>query len=282
MHLDLVDVHGVGPDGLGQYDAVAGGAGLVGGHGVEQLRAVLGEHLVVGAEAAGGHDDGLRVVGDGGAGAQVAGTHAADGAALVAEQLLGLHLRDGRHAALLALGAHVAHEVGAHGAAVLGAVDALDRGAAGGGELGEVHPALLQALEGGVGVLAHEGDEVHVAQLVAALVGVAGEELHAVLDALGLLDLGAAGVHATLGAHGVAAGHCHLLEQQHAGAAVVGAHRGRHACAARADDDDVVGERSVLGGGVGRGVLGVRARDAAGGCGQDAAGEGPGDEAPAA
>ena len=83
---------------------------------------------------------------------------------------------------------------------------------------------------------------------MAALKGVVGEELDAVLNALGLLDLGAAGVHAALGAHSVATGHGHLLDKQHAGAAVVRAHGGGHARAAGTDDDDVI-VRAVLGGG---------------------------------
>ena len=126
MHLDLVDVHRVGTDGLGQQDAVARCAGLVGGDGIEQLGAVLGEHLMVGAEAAGGHDDGLCIVSDAGTGAQVGGTHAAHCAAIVDEELVGAHLRHGGDVALLALLAHVAHEVGTHGLAVLGTMDALD------------------------------------------------------------------------------------------------------------------------------------------------------------
>ena len=132
------------------------------------------------------------------------------------------------------------HEVLAHGAAVLGPVDARHGRAAGGGYLREVHTALGQTLDGGVGVRAHVVDEVHVAQIVAALVGVGREKFHAVLDALGFLQLRAAGVHASLGEAGVAAGHIHLLQQYDARAAVVRAHGGRHARAARADDDRVV------------------------------------------
>ena len=126
MHLNLVDVHRVGADGLGKQDAVARCAGLVGGDGVEQLGAVLGEHFMVGAEAAGGHNDSLGVVSDAGTRAQVGGAHAAHGTAVVDEELVGAHLRHGGNVALLALLTHVAHEVGTHGLAVLGTMDALD------------------------------------------------------------------------------------------------------------------------------------------------------------
>lgn len=245
---------------------------------------------MVGAEAAGRHDDDGGVEGRLRAGAQVGGAHAGHGA-VGGEDLVDAHLGHGRHAALGALGAHAVHDEGAHGAAVLGTVDAAHRGAARGAEAVEDHAALLEALEGSVGVLAHERDEVHVAELVAAGVGVLGKELDAVLDALGLLVLGAAGVHAALGAHGVAAGHGHLLEQQHLGAAVVRAHGGGHARTARADDDDVVrGAGRIV---AGLGSLGDRLFGGLlvgeGGPGQDggdggdcAEPDGPGDERAAA
>ena len=63
MQLDLFDVHQGRAYGLGHHDAVAGGAGGVGGHGALQVGTVLGVHILIGAEAARRQDHGLAADG---------------------------------------------------------------------------------------------------------------------------------------------------------------------------------------------------------------------------
>ena len=98
----------------------------------------------------------------------------------------------------------------------------------------ERHPHLLEVEHRVDGLLGHDLDGVLVGEVVAALDGVEGVPLPVVL-----FDVGQCGAHAALGRAGVAAGRVEL--GQHRGAdARARLDRGAHACAAGADDDDVV------------------------------------------
>ena len=63
MNLDLLHIHGGSADFSGHQDALALNAGGIGGHEAGQVRLVLHNHVQVGAETAGGQDNGLRVHG---------------------------------------------------------------------------------------------------------------------------------------------------------------------------------------------------------------------------
>ena len=65
MDLDLVHVHGARADGHGHVDALALRARRIGGHKACQIGLILHDHVEVGAETAGGQNDGLGVDGDG-------------------------------------------------------------------------------------------------------------------------------------------------------------------------------------------------------------------------
>ena len=100
VQLDLVHVHGVGTNGLSHQDAVAGGTGVVGGHGVGQGRVEAGHQLKVGTKAAGGNDHALGV--DGVVVLGALGLDAA-GSAVVGQDLGGLGVQQDLHAQLFGL-----------------------------------------------------------------------------------------------------------------------------------------------------------------------------------
>ena len=61
VDLDFAHIHGARADAFKQRDTAAGGPFMVGGHKTRQIRAVFHHHRAVGAEAAGGHHNALRL-----------------------------------------------------------------------------------------------------------------------------------------------------------------------------------------------------------------------------
>src|SRR5699024_8467144 len=176
--LDLVHVHGARADGHGHVDALALGAGGVGGHEAGQLRLVIHHHVQVGAKAAGGQDDGLGVDGDGRA-VLVGGGDAHGGAVGVGEDLVGGGVHDELDAQLLTLGLEQGDHVAAHrdslALAVHRAVDALDRSAAKAGNAGQLDALLAQPGDG-VGRVGAQG--LHQGGVVGAVAADQGVQLH--------------------------------------------------------------------------------------------------------
>ena len=254
VDLDLAHLNEVGAGLLRHDHAVAGDAGGVRGDERGEVGTVLGDHVGVGAEAAGAQDDGLGAVG----GAVLAGD-AAHRAGLVLHELGRADVVDDLDAGVLDGRGHGRDVGGADGRPVGGTVAALHRHAAGGGDVVEHQAVGGEPVDGGGGALAHRGHEVDVAPVVAADQRLADEQVGRVLDALLLLVGGLGGVHARRGVARVAAREGALLEDDDLlDAGLFGGQRGAHARAAHAHDDDVVvaAGSGPVGGLVGRGFLG--------------------------
>jgi hypothetical protein len=237
--VELEELHVLEREALAPDDAHA-----VAGEGVGVGRGA--EHL---PEAAGGEDDRLGVEDVDLAGRELVGDDA--GCLDAAGRLLGHDVEDVElvvelHVVLDALLVerlqdHVAGAVGREagpaygGLAVVAGVTAeaalVDAPLLGAVE-GEAH--LLEVEDRVDRLLGHHLGGVLVDEVVAALDGVEGVPLPVVL-----LDVGEGGAHAALGRAGVGPGGVELGQHRGAGA-LTGLERGAHACAARADDDDVV------------------------------------------
>ena len=236
VNLNLAHLDEVGASVLGHDHAVARDGGGVGGNEGLQVGTVHLDHVLVGAEAAGGQNDSLGVVLR-----AVLAHDARHSAGLVDDEL-------GGTAVVNDLDAGVAHGLGeggnvggAHSGAVGGTVAALHAHAAGGGDVVENQAMLGEPVDGGSGALAHLGHELDVVPVVATGDGLRDEQVGGVLDALLLLIGGLRGVHAGGSKDGVTALHGVLLEDDDLlDAGLAGGQSGAHAGAAHANDDDVV------------------------------------------
>ncbi len=261
VQLDVGQADELGAGPFGERQALALGAGLDVGaadgvvehdflpHAVVDGLAVL--H--VGAEAAGGDDNGLGVHGHL-VGAVVEGLHAHHVARLVGDELGGLHVVQKRD--LVGVVADELLERADVGVARRGGrvVAALAEGAGGAVALVlELHAQALQPVDGIQGIVGQVVHQLRGALLVAALDGGVVEGLDGVLDALLALALRVHGVQRALGHVGGAAGDAALLQHDDVRAGLHGRDGRGQARTAAAHDAHV----GVVGGFDGR-LLGSR------------------------
>ena len=170
--------------------------------------------------AAGGNDHALGVNG-----VVVLGALGLDaaGSAVVGQDLGGLGVQQDLHAQLFGLSVQFFHQIAAHGAAVLGLMQILVGGAAGGCHLGQRGTDGGQPVDGVGALLGHHGHQAVVVDAVAAVDGVLNELLHpAVGDAQVGLILGVGCVHAAGGLQAVAAHDGHLFHHDDLGTVLGG------------------------------------------------------------
>ena len=240
MKLDLVHVDRRGAHRLGHHDTVAGGAGMVGSNGVGEAGIEAAHQIEVGTESAGGEDDGLGV--DRVVMGAVLGLDT-DSRAILHQDLGGGGIQHDLDALLLGLFAELGDEVASDRASVLGRMQILMGGTAGGGNLGQRRADGFQPFHGFGAVLRQGGDQGAVVQLVAAVHGVLDELLYAAVgDAGGFLELGIGTVHAAGGLQAVAADHGHLFKDEDLRPFLGGANGRRQTGAAGPDDHNVTVE----------------------------------------
>ena len=189
MDLDLVHVHGSSADGLCHLDALALSAGSIGGHEALQLGLVLGDHVQICAEAAGGQHHSLGIHGDGLAGG-TGSLHAHNSAVCIGQQLGSGGVQQGLHAGLVAVLLQQGDHVGAHrkglALSIHGAVDTLDGCAAEAGNAVQSDAVLVQPVDGVSAVGAQSLHQSGVVDALAADHGVQLHQLHRVEVALGV------------------------------------------------------------------------------------------------
>mmetsp|Transcript_62602 Transcript_62602/g.164284 ORF Transcript_62602/g.164284 Transcript_62602/m.164284 type:complete len:547 (-) Transcript_62602:70-1710(-) len=242
VHLNPLQVDGLGADGLADLDGVTSAVLAVRGRQVQEVRTVLGQQGVVPevrAVAARGPDHGAVLLEERAA-LLVVATH--DGRP-IHDEADDLRLRDDpRPVRLLRdLLQHLNQSVGDGHAreALRAAVRARLRVASEAGQQGEVQVELVHKpvhIRSAVNA-EHLGE---LGLLRAALERVRDEELGVVRDALRLLGLGARAVDAGGGLRGVAAAERGLVQQHRPPATLHDLIRGGHAAQAAADHDHLV------------------------------------------
>ena len=183
MDLDLVHIHGACADGSRHLNALALCASGIGGHEACQFGLVLGDHIEVGTETAGGQNDALGVDDDGVA--VLIGTGNAHGCAVgIGQDGIDGGVQHDVNAALLAVLLQQRDHVSAHGddlaLFVDRAVDALDGCTAEAGDVVQGDAVLIQPVDGVCRAFAQGLDQLRVIDALAADHGVQLHQLHAV------------------------------------------------------------------------------------------------------
>ena len=178
MDLDLVHIHSAGTDGGGHLNALALSAGSIGGHEALQLGLVLGNHVQICAEAAGGQHHSLGVHSDGLAG-RTGGLDARSCAVGIGQDLVGGGVQQDLNASLLTVllqqGDHVGTDRNGLALCVHRAMDALDGCTAKAGNAVQGDAVLVQPVDG---VSAVSAQSLHQSRVVDALAADHGIQLH--------------------------------------------------------------------------------------------------------
>ena len=178
MDLDLVHIHSASTDGGGHLNALTLSAGSVGGHEALQLRLVLGNHVQICAEAAGGQHHSLGVHSDGLAG-RTGGLDAHSSAARIGQDLVGGGVQQDLNASLLTVllqqGDHIGTDRNGLALCVHRAMDALDGCAAKAGNAVQGDAVLVQPIDG-ISRVGAQG--LHQSRVVDALAADHGVQLH--------------------------------------------------------------------------------------------------------
>ena len=189
MDLDLIHVHNVSTHSGSHLNALTLCACGVGGHKALQLGLVLGDHVQICAEAAGGQHHSLGIHGDGLAGG-TGSLHAHNGTVCIGQQLGSGGVQQGLHAGLVAVLLQQGDHVGAHrkglALSIHGAVDTLDGCAAEAGNAVQGDAVLVQPVDGVSAVRAQSLHQSGVVDALAADHGVQLHQLHRVEVALGV------------------------------------------------------------------------------------------------
>ena len=189
MDLDLIHVHSVSAHSGSHLNALTLCACGVGGHKALQLRLVLGDHLQICAEAAGGQHHSLGIHGDGLAGG-TGSLHAHNGTACIGQQLGSGGVQQGLHAGLVAVllqqGDHVRAHRNGLALSIHGAMDTLDGCAAEAGNAVQGDAVLVQPVDGVSAVGAQGLHQCGVVDALAADHGIQLHQLHRVEVALGV------------------------------------------------------------------------------------------------
>ena len=243
MRLDLFHLRDLSADILGHFNGFARGARVVRRGKALELRNVLRDEFVVGAEAAGGVNDSLgrhRV-------RAVLTLHldARDAAGLVGDEFFSLRVR--ADVDVTGLGSRVkrADHFRADERAAGRTVRARERGAGHEADVAKVAAQGEEPFNGGSRLFSERTNERRVVEPVTALHRVVVHDFDGVLSsfaALCSLKRRAGSVEAARRTDRVAADHGHLFEDDNLGAEVRGLDGSRKAGSASTDDGDVNGD----------------------------------------
>ena len=189
VDLDLIHVHSVSAHSGSHLNALTLCACGVGGHKALQLGLVLGDHVQICAEAAGGQHHSLGIHGDGLAGG-TSSLHAHNSAVCIGQQLGSGGVQQGLHAGLVAVLLQQGDHIGAHrkglALGIHGTMDTLDGCAAEAGNAVQSDAVLVQPVDGVSAVGAQGLHQCGVVDALAADHGVQLHQLHRVEVALGV------------------------------------------------------------------------------------------------
>ena len=240
MRLNLIHLNQLSADLFSQKQTVAGGARMVRRSKALQTRYILGNHFVVGAEAAGRVNHSLGV---NGVRAVLALNLQADHtAALVGQDLFGM--RVGTHVDLEVLSSRVerADNFRADERTAGRTMRTGLRGAGHQTNVAEIAAVSKQPVNGR-GRFRDEGaNERRVIEPMTALHRVIEHDFDGVFRALGLLQSSANSIQTARGTDRIAADHGHLFHYDDVGAEFVSLNGGGQACTTRTDHGNVNGD----------------------------------------
>ena len=193
VNLDFAHIHRPGPDAFKQRDTAAGRPSMVGGHEAGQIRAVFHHHRAVGAEAAGSHDNALRLY------------H--NGFLFIVKQAYAAHLIVGHQdlfnrriqqdidPASSDITHQAADQVAADRRPVARTVGAVDAHPAGSGDIVKHNAATRQPLNGFRRIFHEAAQQLRVVFVLTAFQRFLVKQLFAIFNTFHALEAGLCGVH---------------------------------------------------------------------------------------